>query len=78
MAHRYFALLLFCYCLAQEPIEVYFVCHSHTDAGWIQTYDIYFDRVEYILESVVDTLGKYEDFKFNWADTNFLSRWYDI
>lgn len=27
---------------------------------------------------MVDSLEKYEDFKFNWADTNFLSRWYDL
>ena len=29
---------------ASDEVTVHFVPHSHMDAGWLQTYDEYYDR----------------------------------
>ena len=29
---------------ASEPVKVHFVPHSHMDAGWLETYDEYYDN----------------------------------
>ena len=59
-----------------EPLEIYLICHSHTDAGWAQTYDSYYNGVKGIFRSMVDALWMNHDYKFNWSDSNFLARWY--
>ena len=59
-----------------EPLEVYLISHSHTDAGWIETYDSYYVKVKKIIESVLDALKWDPSLKFNWADTSFLAKWY--
>ena len=61
-----------------NTIDVHLVCHSHTDAGWYNTYDGYYSsRVAPILNSVVDTLHSNSKYKFNWSDTSYLAKWYD-
>lgn len=58
-------------------IDVHIICHSHTDAGWYNTYDAYYSgRVKRILDSVVGTLSQNSQYKFNWSDTSFLAKWY--
>ena len=52
------------------------ICHTHTDAGWAETYDSYYHKVDRILEQVVKQLKKDTSLKFNWADTSFLAKWY--
>ena len=36
-----------------DVVEVHFVPHSHMDAGWLSTYDVYYNtKVHGIFESV--------------------------
>ena len=38
-------------------VNVHFVSHSHMDAGWLRTYDEYYDHnVQYIFDSVFEEL----------------------
>jgi hypothetical protein len=59
-----------------DTIDVHIICHSHTDAGWYSNYDSYFGRVKNILDPLIPTLVKNKNYKFNWADTSFLARYY--
>ncbi|CAI2371631.1 unnamed protein product [Moneuplotes crassus] len=73
------SLLLLNFCLAYDPstVDVHIVCHSHTDAGWYQTYDSYFnEKVVRILNSTIEAVHSNKSYKFNWADTSFLAKWY--
>ena len=60
-----------------DTVEVHIICHSHTDAGWYNTYDAYFNsKVKSILSHTVEALSKHKHLKFNWADTSFLAKWW--
>ncbi|CAI2374653.1 unnamed protein product [Moneuplotes crassus] len=75
-------ILLWSWChlvVAYDPdtIDVHIVCHSHTDAGWYRTYDSYFTGyVIPILNSTIDKVHSGKNYKYNWADTSFLAKWY--
>ena len=75
-------LLLFAltrYGKSEENVEVFIIPHSHTDAGWFLTYDQYYHgKIIDIFNSVLKELSKNATYKYNWADTNFLARYYTI
>ena len=68
--------------VAQQPLEtvnvnVHFVTHSHMDAGWLKTYDMYYqNKVSHIFESVFNELQQNPDYKYTLGDIAFFRRYY--
>ena len=65
-----------------EPVDydvnLHIVPHSHTDAGWIETIDWYYDnKIRNIFKNVIKQLEDDHSLTFVWADTNFLHQWYE-
>lgn len=68
-----------------ETLTVHFVPHTHTDAGWLKTFDEYYSgtymdkshsSVKSILNSVIDELLIDETRKFTYVDMKFFWTWY--
>jgi hypothetical protein len=58
-------------------ITVHIVPHSHTDPGWLNTYDMYYGRdVKPILNAVVKELEASPNRTFAWCEVCFFARWY--
>ncbi|GAB4821252.1 hypothetical protein N2152v2_008298 [Parachlorella kessleri] len=69
----------------ETKLNVHIVCHTHDDAGWLKTVDQYFygannsiqvAGVQYILDTVVQSLEANPDRKFVYADMAFFMRWW--
>lgn len=61
-----------------EKLRVIVVPHSHNDPGWLKTIDAYFeDQTKFILTNMVEKLQIYKNMTFIWAETVFLSMWWD-
>ena len=59
-----------------RPMNVHLIPHSHTDPGWLATYDTYYSRdVKPILNNVVASLEQNPNRTFTWAETCFFARW---
>eukprot|EP00002_Diphylleia_rotans_P014778 TRINITY_DN2875_c0_g1_i2.p1 TRINITY_DN2875_c0_g1~~TRINITY_DN2875_c0_g1_i2.p1 ORF type:complete len:605 (+),score=131.51 TRINITY_DN2875_c0_g1_i2:58-1872(+) len=59
-------------------VAVHVVPHSHCDAGWIQTVNEYDTRtVRSILSALSDALTRNPNRRFVWAESIYLSRWYE-
>ena len=57
---------------------IHAVPHSHNDAGWLRSFQEYYDeRTKHILTNVVNLLEKEPDKKFNWADIAFFHKWWN-
>lgn len=61
------------------------VCHSHNDVGWLKTVDEYYygasnniqnAGVQYILDTVTESLILDEDRKFIEVEIGFFARWW--
>ncbi|KAK7113101.1 lysosomal alpha-mannosidase-like [Littorina saxatilis] len=58
-------------------INVHIVPHTHDDVGWIITVDqYYYERVQYILDSVIPELVNDPSKRFIYVEIAFFSRWY--
>lgn len=58
-------------------IILHAIPHTHLDAGWIQTFDAYYDRyVGKIMETLIARLEQNPLYRFNWAETGFLQKWW--
>ena len=58
-------------------ITVHIIPHSHTDPGWLNTYDMYYGRdVKPILNSVIKEMEARPNRTFAWSETCFFARWY--
>ena len=59
---------------------MHFVPHSHMDAGWLKTYDRYFnDEVKIIFSSVFKRLETNEEYTYTVGDIAFFRRyWEDV
>jgi lysosomal alpha-mannosidase len=69
--------LLFLLSLAASEKAVFLAPHSHCDAGWITTFERYYEkRVRDILNTVTDVLWSNASSVFNWAEIGFLNRWW--
>lgn len=52
------ALLLLSIFNLQTPKQVFFICHSHDDLGWLSTIQEYYrDQVKYILDSIIQAIS---------------------
>jgi lysosomal alpha-mannosidase len=71
-----------------DVINLHMVPHSHTDAGWIEPIDWYYENwvkhiFDNILEEMEESYGQevfgdvVDDITFVWADTNYLHQWYE-
>eukprot|EP01112_Ceratiomyxa_fruticulosa_P008820 TRINITY_DN2284_c1_g1_i1.p1 TRINITY_DN2284_c1_g1~~TRINITY_DN2284_c1_g1_i1.p1 ORF type:complete len:130 (-),score=24.65 TRINITY_DN2284_c1_g1_i1:157-546(-) len=59
-------------------IDVYLICHSHCDAGWLKTVDQYYEgEVSVILTQVVNALASSPDKKFVWSEIVYFSMWWE-
>lgn len=61
----------------QQKTKVHIVSHSHMDAGWLSTYDDYYDFwVARILMSMTQRLHKNPLFTYTHGDIAFFKRFY--
>lgn len=74
----------------REKIVVHYLPHSHTDLGWINTLDEYFEGVEVgregvvkgmnkvydIIDTAITELEKYDYRTFTFAETKFFQMWW--
>ncbi|KAL3873992.1 hypothetical protein ACJMK2_037065 [Sinanodonta woodiana] len=61
-----------------EPLTVIVLPHSHVDPGWLRTIDDYYVyQVKNILNNMVKKLNMYRNMTFVWAETVFLSMWWN-
>ncbi|KAL1415454.1 hypothetical protein MTO96_006803 [Rhipicephalus appendiculatus] len=62
--------------LSDDYLNVHIICHSHLDAGWLDTVgNIFTSNVQHIYTSVRDSLMKYPQRRFVSAENVFFSRW---
>ncbi|KAH6922526.1 hypothetical protein HPB50_015268 [Hyalomma asiaticum] len=65
-----------CPTLSNDYLNVHVICHSHLDAGWLDTVgNLFTSNVQHIYTSVRDSLMKYPQRTFVSAENVFFSRW---
>ena len=58
-------------------VNVHFVPHSHMDAGWLHTYDQYYERsVQHIFDSVFDKLAEDSNYRYTVGDIAYFRRYF--
>ncbi|KAG5895850.1 hypothetical protein JTB14_038276 [Gonioctena quinquepunctata] len=74
-----------CHPIKTDLINVHIVPHTHDDVGWLKTVDQYYygsrnniqnAGVQYILDSVVDSLKKDKNRRFIYVETAFFWKWW--
>lgn len=59
-------------------MNIFIIPHSHTDPGWLETYEDYYTlQVREILTNIVNELKMDRSKTFAWAETCFLRRFYE-
>ncbi|CAL1274579.1 unnamed protein product [Larinioides sclopetarius] len=70
----------------KDKLNVHLVCHTHNDVGWLKTVDQYFyganqsiqrAGVQYIIDSVIQSLVHDPSKRFIYVETAFFSRWWN-
>jgi hypothetical protein len=63
-----FALVTLASCLRDgEFLDVTLIPHSHCDAGWLKTFEQYYEtEVVHILTTVTNSLAQHDHLVFNW------------
>ena len=62
---------------SQFPIKVILMFHSHTDPGWLKTFETYYlSDVINILNNAVEELTRHPELRFIWSEVSFLDRWW--
>lgn len=75
------------HCPKVDPskLNVHLVPHTHDDVGWLKTVDQYYygsrqsiqkAGVQYILDSVVNSLIRNKDRRFIYVETAFFAKWW--
>ncbi|KAK7505480.1 hypothetical protein BaRGS_00003225 [Batillaria attramentaria] len=62
---------------AKPGLHVFVVPHSHQDVGWRDTVDSCYKDAKNTLNHAVAKLEEHKNWKFIWAETAYLSRWYN-
>lgn len=66
-------------------LKVHVIPHTHDDAGWLKTVDQYYlglrqdiqpAAVQYVLDTVVQSLAASPDRRFTYAEMAFFTRWW--
>ncbi|XP_076263635.1 lysosomal alpha-mannosidase-like [Rhynchophorus ferrugineus] len=74
-----------CHPVKEGFINVHIVPHTHDDVGWLKTVDQYYygsntniqrAGVQYILQTVMDSLRKSENRRFIYVETAFFWKWW--
>ncbi|XP_066907916.1 alpha-mannosidase 2 [Halyomorpha halys] len=61
-----------------NPLKVIIVPFSHNDAGWLQTFEDYYEtKTKRILDNIVHVLPDLEEMTFVWSEICFLQYWWD-
>uniref|UniRef100_A0A0N5ARF2 Alpha-mannosidase n=1 Tax=Syphacia muris TaxID=451379 RepID=A0A0N5ARF2_9BILA len=61
----------------QRKLEVVVVPHSHTDPGWIKTFEEYYhQQTKNILDEMLTFLTMYKDMRFVYAEMSFFEQWW--
>uniref|UniRef100_A0A914I3C6 Alpha-mannosidase n=1 Tax=Globodera rostochiensis TaxID=31243 RepID=A0A914I3C6_GLORO len=61
----------------EKRLEVIVVPHSHTDPGWLTTFEGYFEeQTRHILDGMVQHLEDKPDLKFIYAEMSFFELWW--
>ena len=64
--------------LLLSEINIHIIPHSHTDAGWIESIDWYYNNwVKNIFSNIFEEMYENKDITFVWADTNYLHQWFE-
>jgi len=65
-------------CAVAQPLNIYLLAHTHDDPGWLRTIDEYYIyEVQYIFDSVLDSLTLNPDRKFIEVEVTFFARWWN-
>lgn len=57
--------------------KVHFVPHSHMDAGWLKTYDVYYtSQVRHIFDEVFSKLETNDEYTYTIGDLAYFRRFY--
>ncbi len=69
---------------SKEPITVHIIPHTHDDAGWLNTFQEYFDGTGYlnisvsnILDNMVYSLNEKLDRTFIYVEIAYFEKWYN-
>ncbi|KYR02083.1 alpha-mannosidase [Tieghemostelium lacteum] len=81
-----FIVILFVICniassekLRKDAIKVHFICHSHCDAGWLNTFEEYYGMyVNNVLTGTTKQLKENKNRKFVWSEIGYLDRWWKV
>jgi len=58
-------------------LKVFVIPHSHTDPGWLKTFEEYFNqKTRDIIDNAVDKLEELPLMKFQLSEISFLAKWY--
>ena len=61
-----------------QRLRIFVVPHSHSDPGWLKTFDRYFrQQTSAIITAVVEALLKDVRQKFIWTNISYFSGWWD-
>ncbi|WKX91499.1 hypothetical protein Q1695_009939 [Nippostrongylus brasiliensis] len=57
-------------------LKVIVVPFTHTDPGWLNTFDVYSKETDDTLDAMHTFMMSHQDMRFMWAETVFLERWW--
>ncbi|KAG1658220.1 Lysosomal alpha-mannosidase [Nymphon striatum] len=85
VVNSYRRLTLNCPAISAKKINVHLISHTHDDVGWLKTVDQYFygsrnniqnAGVQYIIDSVIESLLKDPSRRFIYVESAFFWRWW--
>jgi hypothetical protein len=76
---RMMILFFLVHIIGSSCLDVCVVPHSHCDAGWLKTFEKYYeDQVESIISESLGVLAEDPNKTFVWSETSFFERWFSL